>query len=195
MAGAARRLPRRLIGPHRATPCTSCSPRLALPFALAADAWKALRNPEQRGRVAQRLGFVPANPRPGCLWVHAVSVGEVQAAASLLTRAARPSSRPPDHAHHRDPDGRRARPRALRRQRPPLLPAVRHAGGDAAVSRPRAASAGGHSRDRDLAGALPRARPAQRAARHWQRAALDPIGRSLSTRGCADPGNARTATS
>jgi len=59
--------------------------RLALPFALAADAWKALRNPEQRGRAAQRLGFVPASPKPGCLWVHAVSVGEVQAAAGLLT--------------------------------------------------------------------------------------------------------------
>ena len=58
--------------------------RLALPFALAADAWQALRNPGQRGRVAQRLGFVTANPRPGCLWVHAVSVGEVQAAAALL---------------------------------------------------------------------------------------------------------------
>jgi 3-deoxy-D-manno-octulosonic-acid transferase len=58
--------------------------RLALPFALAADAWQALRNPGQRGRVAQRLGFAPANPRPRCLWVHAVSVGEVQAAAALL---------------------------------------------------------------------------------------------------------------
>ena len=57
---------------------------LALPFALAADAWKSLRNPEQRGRAVQRLGFVSPSPRPGCLWVHAVSVGEVQAAASLL---------------------------------------------------------------------------------------------------------------
>jgi len=59
--------------------------RLALPFALAADAWQALRNPGQRGRVAQRLGFGPASPRPRCLWVHAVSVGEVQAAAALLS--------------------------------------------------------------------------------------------------------------
>ena len=58
--------------------------RLALPFALVADAWKSLRDPEQRGRAVQRLGFVPVSPQPGCLWVHAVSVGEVQAAAGLL---------------------------------------------------------------------------------------------------------------
>ena len=58
--------------------------RLALPFALAADAWKALRDPAQKGRAAQRLGFVPASPQAGCLWLHAVSVGEVQAAAGVL---------------------------------------------------------------------------------------------------------------
>jgi 3-deoxy-D-manno-octulosonic-acid transferase len=57
---------------------------LALPFAVATEAWKSLRNPESRGRLAQRLGYVKALPRPGCLWVHAVSVGEVQAAASLV---------------------------------------------------------------------------------------------------------------
>ncbi len=38
-----------------------------------------------RGRLGHRLGFVPAAPAPGCLWVHAVSVGEVQAASSLIT--------------------------------------------------------------------------------------------------------------
>lgn len=83
MAAAARRLPPSLIGPAVYTLYVLLT-RLALPFALAADAWQALRNPGQRGRVAQRLGFVTANPRPGCLWVHAVSVGEVQAAAALL---------------------------------------------------------------------------------------------------------------
>jgi 3-deoxy-D-manno-octulosonic-acid transferase len=57
---------------------------LALPFALVAEAWAALRDPDSRGRVAQRLGFVPPAPAPGALWLHAVSVGEVQAAASLL---------------------------------------------------------------------------------------------------------------
>ena len=81
---AARRLSRHLIGPTVYVLYVLLT-RLALPFALAADAWKALRNPEQWNRVAQRLGFVPVSPRPRCLWVHAVSVGEVQAAASLLT--------------------------------------------------------------------------------------------------------------
>ena len=57
---------------------------LALPFAFAADAWKSLRDPAQRGRAVARLGFVPRSSHPGCLWVHAVSVGEVQAAASVL---------------------------------------------------------------------------------------------------------------
>ncbi len=57
---------------------------LALPFVVATEAWQSLRNPESRGRLAQRLGYVQALPRPGCLWVHAVSVGEVQAAASLV---------------------------------------------------------------------------------------------------------------
>ena len=84
MAAAARRLPPSLIGPTVYALYVLLT-RLALPFALAADAWQALRNPGQRGRVAQRLGFVPANPRPRCLWVHAVSVGEVQAAAALLS--------------------------------------------------------------------------------------------------------------
>jgi 3-deoxy-D-manno-octulosonic-acid transferase len=57
---------------------------LVLPFVVAAEAWTALRKPEYRGRLGQRLGYVPAMPGPGCLWVHAVSVGEVQAAASLV---------------------------------------------------------------------------------------------------------------
>lgn len=84
MAAAARRLPPSLIGPtvYALYVLLTC---LALPFALAADAWQALRNSGQRGRVAQRLGFVPANPGAPCLWVHAVSVGEVQAAAALLS--------------------------------------------------------------------------------------------------------------
>ena len=57
---------------------------LLVPFVIAAEAWKALWNPEYRGRLGQRLGLVPPMPAPGCLWLHAVSVGEVQAAASLV---------------------------------------------------------------------------------------------------------------
>ena len=57
---------------------------LIVPIVVAMEAWKALWNPDYRGRVGQRLGFVERQPRPGSLWVHAVSVGEVQAAAALI---------------------------------------------------------------------------------------------------------------
>lgn len=57
---------------------------LLAPFVIAHEAWKALRHPEYRGRVGQRLGFVARTPRPGAVWIHAVSVGEVQAAAGLV---------------------------------------------------------------------------------------------------------------
>src|SRR5512136_2522679 len=57
---------------------------LLVPVVMAFEAWQALTRPEYRGRLGQRLGFVPRLPRPGCVWVHAVSVGEVQAAAGLI---------------------------------------------------------------------------------------------------------------
>ncbi len=57
---------------------------LIAPIVVAVEAWKALWNPEYRGRLHQRFGFVAAQDRRGCLWVHAVSVGEVQAAAALI---------------------------------------------------------------------------------------------------------------
>lgn len=57
------------------------------PIALAATALRGLRDPIYRDRLAERLGFTqelqPSNGiRP--LWIHAVSVGEVQAAAPLV---------------------------------------------------------------------------------------------------------------
>jgi 3-deoxy-D-manno-octulosonic-acid transferase len=48
------------------------------------ESWQAIWNPAYRGRVGQRLGLVEPQARPGCLWVHAVSVGEVQAAVALI---------------------------------------------------------------------------------------------------------------
>ena len=57
---------------------------LAAPIVVAMEAWKAIWQPEYRGRLGQRLGYVVAQPAAGCLWVHAVSVGEVQAAAALI---------------------------------------------------------------------------------------------------------------
>lgn len=57
---------------------------LLAPLVIAYESWQALRRVEYRGRVGQRLGFVTRPARTGGLWVHAVSVGEVQAAAGLI---------------------------------------------------------------------------------------------------------------
>src|SRR5437868_233554 len=53
------------------------------PLALAATALRGLRDPSYRDRLAERLGFTAASSGE-LLWVHAVSVGEVQAAAALV---------------------------------------------------------------------------------------------------------------
>ena len=60
---------------------------LAAPLALAALFLRGLRDPAYRGRLGERLGYVrldAAGDASGRLWIHAVSVGEVQAAAALL---------------------------------------------------------------------------------------------------------------
>ena len=57
---------------------------LIAPIVIAVEGWRELRDPAQRGRVKQRLGFVAPQSKPGCTWIHAVSVGEVQAAAALV---------------------------------------------------------------------------------------------------------------
>ncbi|MDH5175684.1 MAG: lipid IV(A) 3-deoxy-D-manno-octulosonic acid transferase [Gammaproteobacteria bacterium] len=57
---------------------------LLAPIVVAHEAWQALRDPAYRGRLGQRLGFAPRPDRTGSLWIHAVSVGEVQAAAGLI---------------------------------------------------------------------------------------------------------------
>jgi 3-deoxy-D-manno-octulosonic-acid transferase len=57
---------------------------LVSPFVMAHDAWQAFQHAEQRGRLAQRLGHVERARRTGAVWIHAVSVGEVQAAAGLV---------------------------------------------------------------------------------------------------------------
>ncbi len=62
---------------------------LLAPLVILHDAWQALRDPGQRGRLRQRLGFVPCPAQTGGLWVHAVSVGEVQAAAALIAELRR----------------------------------------------------------------------------------------------------------
>lgn len=57
--------------------------RLLLPVALVALAWRAIRDPSYARGIRERLGFGSRQTTPG-IWVHAVSVGEVQAAAPLL---------------------------------------------------------------------------------------------------------------
>src|SRR3990170_5010296 len=55
------------------------------PIALAATALRGLRDPAYRERLPERLGYtqVDFTPAERPLWIHAVSVGEVQAAAAL----------------------------------------------------------------------------------------------------------------
>jgi 3-deoxy-D-manno-octulosonic-acid transferase len=56
------------------------------PIALAATALRGVRDPAYRDRLSERLGFTRvlqgSDARP--IWVHAVSVGEVQAAVPLV---------------------------------------------------------------------------------------------------------------
>ena len=58
--------------------------RLLLPLALVRLLWRSLRAPAYRRRVGERLALEGSAPGPADVWVHAVSVGEVQAAAPLI---------------------------------------------------------------------------------------------------------------
>ncbi|MFN2309701.1 MAG: lipid IV(A) 3-deoxy-D-manno-octulosonic acid transferase [Gammaproteobacteria bacterium] len=57
---------------------------LLTPFALARLAWRGLRAPGYWQRWGERFGFIPRIEGAAPIWLHAVSVGEVQAAAPLL---------------------------------------------------------------------------------------------------------------
>ena len=56
---------------------------LAAPLVLAAT---AMRGPAYRDRLGERLGYTQVRFARRPLWVHAASVGEVQAAAPLVRR-------------------------------------------------------------------------------------------------------------
>ena len=58
---------------------------IAAPFAVLVQLWRGLRDPTYRGSLRERFGFGPTIPGP-TIWVHAVSVGEVQAAQPLITQ-------------------------------------------------------------------------------------------------------------
>jgi len=57
---------------------------LLVPWVLARLAWRGRKVPGYRHRWGERFGFYPLPPMDACLWVHAVSVGEVQAAVPLV---------------------------------------------------------------------------------------------------------------
>ena len=60
---------------------------LSLPFILLRLYWRGNRQPAYRQRWLQRLGFFEgeANSSP-CIWLHAVSVGEIVAASTLIQK-------------------------------------------------------------------------------------------------------------
>jgi 3-deoxy-D-manno-octulosonic-acid transferase len=64
------------------------------PLALIATALRGLRDPSYRDRLPERLGFTKLRFAARPIWIHAVSVGEVQAAAALVRGLA---SRYPHH--------------------------------------------------------------------------------------------------
>jgi 3-deoxy-D-manno-octulosonic-acid transferase len=57
---------------------------VAAPLAFLLLAWRSLRDPAYRDRWSERLGFVRVRIAGPTVWVHAVSVGEVQAGAVLI---------------------------------------------------------------------------------------------------------------
>lgn len=57
---------------------------LVAPCALLLTAWRGWRNPLYRGGLAERLGYLRSQFSTPVIWIHAVSVGEVQAATPLI---------------------------------------------------------------------------------------------------------------
>ncbi|HEC06859.1 MAG TPA: 3-deoxy-D-manno-octulosonic acid transferase [Thiolapillus brandeum] len=57
---------------------------LMLPFVLLRLLWRSSKSPEYGKRWGERMGFFIGKPAAGGVWIHAVSVGEVQAIEPLV---------------------------------------------------------------------------------------------------------------
>ena len=57
---------------------------LFVPFILLRLLWRGIRSPAYWQRWPERFGFCPTLPVPQNIWIHAVSMGEVQAAVPLI---------------------------------------------------------------------------------------------------------------
>lgn len=57
---------------------------LLVPLMVLRLWWRGRLNPGYRQRTGERFGLVSQQPAPGGIWIHAVSVGETQAAAPLI---------------------------------------------------------------------------------------------------------------
>jgi 3-deoxy-D-manno-octulosonic-acid transferase len=62
---------------------------LAIPFVLARLAWRGRKEPAYRLRWRERFALYERKPVPGVIWIHAVSVGEAEAAFPLARALAR----------------------------------------------------------------------------------------------------------
>ncbi|NJD07910.1 MAG: 3-deoxy-D-manno-octulosonic acid transferase [Methylococcaceae bacterium] len=58
--------------------------RLAVPAVVGRLLWRSLKAPAYRQRIPERFGYYPASPAGEHVWIHAVSVGEAEAAFPLL---------------------------------------------------------------------------------------------------------------
>ncbi|RDH92377.1 MAG: 3-deoxy-D-manno-octulosonic acid transferase [endosymbiont of Seepiophila jonesi] len=59
---------------------------LIMPLVVVRLYWRSLKSPAYRERWLERFGWFDSPVSDGCIWLHAVSVGEVQAAAQLVKR-------------------------------------------------------------------------------------------------------------